>query len=805
MTGSKKRDLTVLEGEDQDDREEFKVTGLIDADDSEVESEDEKSNKGKTNEKSDDVSRSDNESLTGSDSDAELNKLLAAEEEGSDSDSLEEVSDEDGDSKSMKDKLTDMGLRTLSDDTLNRLGEKKSRWADGTVRILHPEIDPVYDSDDSDREETNTVGNIPLSAYEEYPHIGYDINGKRIMRPAKGSALEQLLENVDLPAGWTGLLDKESGKALNLTEDELKLIRDIGKNENVGGEGDENPYETTLQWFTNKTEVMPLSAAPEPKGRFIPSKNEAKRVMKLVKAIREGRIVPPSEKTEEEKQRDEEEQMNYDIWGDENDKKSEDHVMNMPAPKLPPPTNEMSYNPPEEYLPTAEEEKEWKDTDPNRRHGRILPHRYTALRKVPGYVGSIRERFDRCLDLYLAPRMRKNKLNVDPESLIPKLPSPKDLRPFPVRVSITYEGHQGRIRTLDIDPSGNWLATGSDDGTVRIWEVETGRSVFTARFVNNPEESEDHIECVSWNPRKDVRILAVCCGASIYLIVPSIFGYEVENASRTAIESGWGYAKQQEQQQKQKDNKAEVSQWIKPTSSEQARDICCVINTSRGSGHATKTSAIKKVSWHRRGDYFVTVSPEGANKASVLIHQLSHHSSQSPFRKSRGIVMDAQFHPTRPQLIVMSQRYIRIYDLQQQKLMKKLLPGAKWLSCMDIHPKGGDHIIAGSYDKRLMWHDLDLGNTPYKTLRYQDKAIRSVAFHKGELPLFCSASDDGTIDVFHATVYDDMMTNPLLVPLKRLKGHKIVDSLGVLSVCWHPKEAWLFSAGADGTAKLWTE
>lgn len=165
--------------------------------------------------------------------------------------------------------------------------------------------------------------------------------------------------------------------------------------------------------------------------------------------------------------------------------------------------------------------------------------------------------------------------------------------------------------------------------------------------------------------------------------------------------------------------------------------------------------------------------------------------------------MDARFHPFKPQLFVSSQRTIRIYDLAQQQLVKKLLPGARMLSGIDLHPRG-DHLLASSYDKRVLWHDLDLAATPYKTLRYHEKAVRSIKFHKGKMPLFASASDDGTIHVFHSTVYDDYMTNPLLVPLKKLTGHKIVSSIGVLDLVWHPKEAWLFSAGADGTARLWT-
>lgn len=32
------------------------------------------------------------------------------------------------------------------------------------------------------------------------------------------------------------------------------------------------------------------------------------------------------------------------------------------------------------------------------------------------------------------------KLNIDPESLVPKLPSPKDLQPFPNVFAIEYKG-----------------------------------------------------------------------------------------------------------------------------------------------------------------------------------------------------------------------------------------------------------------------------------------------------------------------------------------------------------------------------
>ncbi|KAH7581482.1 Trp-Asp (WD) repeats profile [Nakaseomyces glabratus] len=794
VTKAKKRVADEVDESESESEPELQVEGLIDA---EAESEDDESFESAEENASaeeDEEVEEDEE-----DSDAELNKLLA-EEEGDDSESEYNTSDfSEDDTKSMTDKLSGVKLTTIAEPII------KTKFSDGTPRVIKPEINPVYDSDDSDIESKNTIGNIPLSVYDEMPHIGYDVNGKRIMRPARASALDQLLDTIELPEGWTGLLDKESGASLNISKEELELISKIQRNEQT--DESTNPYEPLIDWFTRHEEVMPLSAAPEPKRRFVPSKNEAKRIMKIVKAIREGRIIPPK-KMKELREKEKSEDFNYDLWGDSTE--TNDHIMNLRAPKLPPPTNEESYNPPAEYLPTEEEIKEWENTEYSERERNFVPKKYDSLRKVPGYTESVRERFERSLDLYLAPRMRKNKLNIDPESLIPELPSPKDLRPFPIRCSTIYSGHEGKIRTLSIDPTGIWLATGSDDGSVRIWEILTGREVYRVQLVNKEDNPEDNIHSVEWNPDGSVGILAVAVGNNIFLIVPPIFGYDIENAGKVRIEHGFGYDtfgstkkanlevngsdldSDDEAANANTAVKKQVAQWHKPTQRQMEQDICIVIVCKK---------PVKKLSWHRKGDYFVTVQPDSGN-TSVLIHQLSKHLTQSPFRKSKGIIMDAKFHPFKPQLFVCSQRYVRIYDLSQQVLVKKLLPGARWLSNIDIHPRG-DNLIASSYDKRVLWHDLDLAATPYKTLRYHDKAVRSTTFHK-KLPLFCSAADDGFIHIFHATVYDDMMKNPMIVPLKKLTGHKVQGHLGVLDTIWHPKEAWLFSAGADNTARMWT-
>lgn len=656
--------------------------------------------------------------------------------------------------------------------------------ANGNPRYVYKEVDTAYASDDSDAPATtNTIGNIPLSFYDSYPHIGYDINGKKIARPAKGEALDALLDSIDVPKGWTGLTDPATGKPLQVSQEELEILRKIQMNE-VPEEG-YDPYPAMVEYFSGKLEVMPLSAAPEPKRRFVPSKHEAKRVMKIVRAIREGRILPYKPPTTEDKDEDLEIKT-YDIWA--NEAPRPDHIMNIPAPKLPPPGYEESYHPPPEYLPDRAEKEAWEKLDKEDRDKDFLPTNHESLRKVPGYDKFVKEKFERCLDLYLAPRIRRNKLNIDPETLLPKLPSPEELRPFPTTCATVFCGHEGRVRSLAVDPLGVWLASGGDDGTVRIWELLTGRQIWYVKL-----GEDEAVNVVRWRPGTEATVLAAATGEDVFLMVPPIADPETEIASQEILDAGWGFAASSTPNGAAP-KKESAAKWIRPTQAGLSEEGVLVKITLR--------KTVKVISWHRRGDYFATVSPQGQSSA-VAIHTLSKHLSQLPFRKLKGLAQYAQFHPSKPIFFVATQRMIRSYDLSKQVLLKILQPGARWISSFDVHP-GGDNLIVGSYDRRLLWHDLELSATPYKTLRYHQKAIRAVRFHQGGLPLFADASDDGSLQIFHGKVVSDLMENATIVPLKVLKGHTVKRELGVLDLDWHPREPWCVSAGADATCRLWT-
>lgn len=515
-----------------------------------------------------------------------------------------------------------------------------------------PEIEGNYDSDSSTEETENTIGNVPLEWYNDLPHIGYDIDGKKILKPATGDELDKFLATMEDPDSWKTVKSDKEGKDIVLDDRELDIIQRLQRG--IIPDSTYDPYEPTVEWFTSKTEVMPLSARPEPKSRFVPSKWEHKKIMKIVRAIRQGRIVP--RKPKDEKPRF------YNLWGDD-DKPREDHIMHIAAPKMKLPEHDESYNPPAEYLPDEQEVKEWNEMDEEDRPKNYLPKKFNSLRHVPAYDQFIQERFHRCLDLYLAPRVRKNRLNIDPESLVPKLPSPKDLRPFPTHQSISYEGHTARIRALSVHPNGLYAISGSDDNTCRLWEVLTGRCLTMWKF-------DGVIHALGWCPNPDVWLFAISVGhGEVHLISPPKL-CSAEQAMNTDQFTKSGFAITND------DNKQAVT-WIRASEADEEKYGYKV--------RIQHTQVVKQITWHRKGDYLATVSPDAKNLA-VLIHQVTKHQTQSPFKRLKGLVQKVAFHPIKPIFFVTVSNFdwFSVYCLTHCCLLDSNLCPCLWLDATTI-------------------------------------------------------------------------------------------------------------------------
>lgn len=627
--------------------------------------------------------------------------------------------------------------------------------------------DAAAEESDSSEDEVaprNTVGDVPLKWYKDEEHIGYDISGRKIKKRGRDGKIENFLSSKDSDDHWRKLWDDYNGEEVKITKEEAKIISRLMKGKTPHANVD--PYPDYVDWFEYADKGHPLSNAPEPKRRFVPSKWEQKKVVKLVRAIRKGWIKFDKPKDEPNY---------YLLWGDDTDTADNKRqgLSYIPAPKPNLPGHEESYNPSVEYIPTQEEIDNYQLMYEEDRP-KFIPRRFESLRSVPAYEKALREGFDRCLDLYLCPRTRKKRINIDPESLKPKLPSKKDLRPYPRTCYLEFKGHGGPVMSLSVEATGQWIASGSSDGTIRVWEVETGRCL----KVFNVGGDVHHI---SWNPSPERPILAAIVGRDLLLLNAEVGDEETQVRTKQLLHV-------EEPTPEDDGDKKPAVRWVK---NDKFDGITLIHHR-----------AASTVEWHSKGDYFTTVVPTGESRA-VLLHQLSKKHSHHPFRKLPGLPVAAVFHPTQKMFFVATKKFVQVYDLQKAEVVKKLESGLREISSISIHP-GGDNVIVGSKDGKLCWFDTDLSTRPYKMLKNHSKDITSVTFHR-RYPLFASSSEDCTAHVFHGMVYADLNQNPLIVPLEILRGHLSSDRRGVLDCKFHPRQPWLFTAGADSVIRLYCD
>jgi ribosome biogenesis protein ERB1 len=339
------------------------------------------------------------------------------------------------------------------------------------------------------------------------------------------------------------------------------------------------------------------------------------------------------------------------IWDDTEDEvlaESKRHRFHLPAPKSALPGHAESYNPPDEYLMTKEEiEAMEAGPDEDRK---FIPKKHTCLRHVAGYDNFVKERFERCLDLYLCPRKLKRRLNIDPETLVPRLPKPKELRPFPNMLCMQYLGHSKGVRSIAVSPDGQFLVSGSDDCTVRLWEVDTSLCRYSWKL-------SDPVVSVSWNPNGYHHIVAAVCGKKIVLIstgtgdkdsndVLETFLGAAEGDAPSAEEGGDGEldgdSSSDEEDKEGEEREGDKKEDNKPVAGPGKAQENVVWRALQGSDEkkSKKTKggdenvqrlgprvelvceeAVTQAVWHYRGDYLAAVVPTAGSR-SVSVHQV---------------------------------------------------------------------------------------------------------------------------------------------------------------------------------------
>jgi ribosome biogenesis protein ERB1 len=475
--------------------------------------------------------------------------------------------------------------------------------------------------------------------------------------------------------------------------------------------------------------------------------DESKEIRRLVKLIKSGQLTkePSLTKIEDSK-------TPIDLWANNTESAKHRGIRNIQAPKQPLPQNEESYNPPEEYLPNEEEIELWKKQDNSLRERNFLPQKFPCLRHVPSYAALFEERYERLLDLFTVPRKMKVKMNVDPESLKVELPPAEDLRPFPTKIAMKFDmGEIEENAKLLVSAVNDLIAVGvSRPGVIKIFDVSTGYKL--------------------WEGKKDVEITAVQFapdGKSVAI------GYKTGSVELLCMKDA---------------EECGGCQWTWKSCMEPAND---------GIG------AVTKLHFHHKGKFLASVSQSASVASALAIHSFSNGKTLRPLsnKKSTGKIIDVKFHPTKPWLVVASERSVKVLDLKNSATEKIFKAGnsSNHLSSVCVH-SSGDHYVAVSEDKRLVWFDTDLGTKPWRVLKnFQEKSLVRTQFHD-KYHLLAVASMDGTVQIFHAKVFDDLNQNPLLVPVRKLQIKNQPECN--TDFIFHPTQPWIFTA-INRSVYLW--
>ncbi|OAF68626.1 hypothetical protein A3Q56_03632 [Intoshia linei] len=622
---------------------------------------------------------------------------------------------------------------------------------------------------DDEADIKTTIGNVPISWYRDLPHIGYDFSGSKIFKPKSLNIIDQYLKKSDDPDYNRTIKSELTSSDVVLSRNDCNLIKNIASNQFVPGY---NPYQPWVDIFSHETFKTSLFAAYPPKSHFTPPKWESIKVSKLVHAIKTGKI-KTTVQLESERAKITKGKINnwclLDVkptllWSDDNSvaAKSRDRL---PAPPLDPPTHADSYRPPSEFQ------------DPNIQYPKCLRHQNSNYDKL------VKARFERCNSLYLYSRKRQliipKTFNAD--SLLPKLPPISSLRPFPHRLAIEYIGHIIDVTTVSISPCGQWLASGSSNGTVKIWDIITSRCCLT---LNLSLTKSEQISAIKWNPVKSIILIST--QSCIYLISHSF-------ADNAII---------QETKQFINDAKSNIDNYeflngylwtlkdITHSCNECTFEVQCIVVT-------VNEVVLLDVDFHRNGDYFLSVCKTSERSKATVIHRLSGLKSQLPFNKIKATIISAKFHPNKPILIASSRRFVYMFNMKTQSFLKRYSTNLKWTCAFSVHANG-NHVAVCGLDKKISWLDCEVSTKPFRTLRVHKRSVRSIHLHQ-KRPLMASGSDDGSVIIYHSKVSPNDYSEPIIIPLK------VIHAESKVKACqFHKTAPWIFAGCFNGKVILYS-
>jgi WD40 repeat protein len=374
----------------------------------------------------------------------------------------------------------------------------------------------------------------------------------------------------------------------------------------------------------------------------------------------------------------------------------------------------------------------------------------------------------------------------------------------PLRATLT--GHTSSVQSVAFNPDGNTLATGSRDGTARLWDVRARRQPATlthlTRSVDSAVFSPDGKTLATGSEDRTVRLWDVPTHRLLAPLAdattPAIFSPDgstlATGGSDATVVKLWDVRTRRPLAQLPGPGSSSVlyvafspdGNILATTGGSDRTVLLWDTRTHRQLATLTdQTGIVQSVAFSPDGNTLAT----GDNDAAVQLWDVRAHRQLATLTGHTGTVRSIAFSPDGTTLATGSDdRTVRLWDVQARRALLILYGHTGAVNSVAFSP-GGDTLATGGEEATVRLWDMQAGR-PLAALTGGRGSGSDVAFSPGGQILATPGSDDHTIRLWDARTHR---------PLAALTGH--TDS--VQSMSFSPDGNTLATGSADRTVRLW--
>ncbi|CAG7845863.1 Uncharacterized WD repeat-containing protein alr2800, partial [Serendipita indica DSM 11827] len=378
------------------------------------------------------------------------------------------------------------------------------------------------------------------------------------------------------------------------------------------------------------------------------------------------------------------------------------------------------------------------------------------------------------------------------------------------QIGSPLEGHTDYVRSVAFSPDGQRIVSGSDDRTVRLWDVETGAQIGSpleghTHYVRSVAFSPDGQRIVSGSDDRTVRLWDVETGAQI--------GSPLEG--HTHYVRSVAFSPDGQRIVSGSDDRT-VRLWDVETGAQIGSPL---------EGH---TGSVNSVAFSPDGQRIVSGSSDrtvrlwdvetGAQIGSPLEGHTGWkraHRLDPRLKDIQAAVMSVAFSPDGQRIVSgSSDRTVRLWDVETGAQIGSPLEGHTDSVRSVAFSPDGQRIVSGSDDRTVRLWDVETGAQIGSPLEGHTDYVWSVAFSPDGQRIVSGSSDRTDIHYVHSVAFSpdgqrivsgssDRTVRLWDVETGAQIGSPLEGHTGVWSVAFSPDGQRIVSGSSDQTVRLW--